>query len=239
VTVPRVRRCGSFPGMASTRGFPFTFSAEARILLGPAVTLNAAVREAFPALASGWADHSTVVFEDSDRGPGVGLRPGSRVPAGSVLGLFAGTIRVGSPPRGFAVLPLPAFPFGDHGVRFFVDAELRASHHRTSGDAVLYMHACVDPTVVGEWWLGGPVPCLLARAARDLAYPDELRWDFNEHGGPAFSAEFHDIRGRNLAGLRVLRCTCAFLSPCPRDRFLCAPDDQDSSDGEGWWSSVR
>ncbi len=151
MTVPRVRRPRQSPGMTSTRGFPFTFSADARILLGPAVALNTAVREAFPALASGWADHSTVVFEDGDRGPGVELRPGARVPAGSVLGLFAGTIRVGSPPRGYAVLPLPAFPFGDHGVRFFVDAELRASRHRTSGDAVLYMHACVGPTVVGEW----------------------------------------------------------------------------------------
>jgi hypothetical protein len=222
--------------MTSTRGFPFTFSAEARNLLGPAVALNVAVpgREAFPALASGWADHATVAFYDSDQGPGVMLQPGARVPARSVLGLFAGTVRVGSPPRGYAVLPLPAFPPGDRGVRFFVDAELRASHHHTSGDAVLYMHACVNPTVVGEWWLGGPVPCLIARAARDLAYPDELSWDFNEHGGPAFSAELDALRGRNLAGLRTIRCTCAYPSPCPRGRFLCVPADRDASGDGGW-----
>jgi hypothetical protein len=225
--------------MTSTRGFPFTFSAEVGRLLGPVVALIAAVREAFPALASGWADHATVVFEDSERGPGVMLQSGARVPAGSVLGLFAGTVRVGSPPRGHTVLPLPALPFVDHGVRLFVDAERRATHHRTSGDAVLYMHACAEPTVVGEWWMGGPVPCLIARAARDLAYPDELCWDFNEHGGPAFSAEFDDLRGRDLVGLRVVRCTCAYPSPCPRDRFLCVPDDPDSSDDGGWWSSVR
>jgi hypothetical protein len=193
VTALRVRRRRQSPGMTSTRGFPFAFSAEARDLLGPVVALNDAVRESFPVLASGWADHSTAVFEDGARGPGVMLRPGARVPAGSVLGLFAGTVRVGSPPRGHAVLPLPALPFGDHGVRFFVDAELSASRHRSSGDAVLYMHACVFPTVVGEWWLGGPVPCLIARAARDLVYPDELCWDFNEHGGPAFSAELDEL----------------------------------------------
>jgi hypothetical protein len=160
--------------MTSTRGFPFAFSSEARELLGPVVTLNDAMRESFPALALGWADHSTVVFEDGARGPGVTLRPGARIPAGSVLGLFAGTVRLGSPPRGHAVLPLPAFPLGNPDVRFFVDGELRASRHRSSGDAVLYMHACVNPTVVGEWWLAGPVPCLIARAARDLRFPDEL-----------------------------------------------------------------
>jgi hypothetical protein len=229
-----MRRRRQLPGMTSTRGFPFAFSAETRDLLGPVVALNDAVRESFPALASGWADHSTVVFEDGARGPGVMLRPGARVPAGSVLGLFAGTVRVGSPPRGHAVLPLPALPFGEPGVRFFVDGLLRASCHRSSGDAVLYMPAYVDPTVVGEWWLGGLVPCLIARVARDLRFPNELCWDFNDHGVPAFSAELDELRGRNLAGLRAVRCTCAFPSSCPRSRFICVPDDQDSSDEAEW-----
>jgi hypothetical protein len=225
--------------MTSTRGFPFAFSAEARELLGPAVALNDAVRETFPALAGlalGWADHLTAVFEDGARSPGVMLRPEARIPAGSVLGLFAGTVHAGSPPRGHATLPLPAFLLGDPGVRsrFFVDGELRASRHRSSGDAVLYMHACVKPTVVGEWWLGGPVPCLIARAARDLRFPAEVCWDFNEHGGPAFSAELDVLRGRGLEGLRATRCTCAFPSPCPRGRFTCVPDGQASSDDEDW-----
>jgi hypothetical protein len=215
--------------MTLTRGFPFAFSAEARALLGPAVALNDAVRESFPALALGWADHWTAVFEDGARGPGVMLRPEARIPAGSVLGLFAGTVHVGSPPRGHAVLPLPAFPLGEAGVRFFVDGELRASRHRSSGDAVLYMHACVNPTVVGEWWLGGPVPCLIAQAAWNLRFPDELCWDFNEHGGPAFSAELDVLRGRGLEGLRATRCTCAFPSP-----FTCVHDGQASSDDEDW-----
>jgi hypothetical protein len=216
--------------MTSTRGFPFAFSPEARALLGPVVALNDAVRESFPALASGWADHSTVVFEDGARGPGVMLRPGARVPAGTVLGLFAGTIRVGTPLRGLAVLPLPAAPLGDPAVRFFVDGELRASCCRSFGDAVLYMHACVNPTVEGEWWLGGPVPCLVARAARYLCFPDELCWDFNAHGGSGYSASLDELRGRDLAGLRAARCTCAFPDPCPRGRLICVPADQDMSD---------
>jgi hypothetical protein len=220
--------------MTSTRGFPFAFSAEARELLGPVAALNDAVREPFPALAIGWADHSTVVFEDGDRGPGVMLRPGACVPAGSVLGLFAGTVRVGSPPRGHAVLPLSVAPPRCPGIRFYVDGELRASRHRSSGEAVLYMHACVDPTVVGEWWLGGLVPCLIARAARDLCFPDELCWDFNEHGGPAFSAVLDELREQGLEGLRPTRCTCAFPSPCPRGRFIFVPDDLASSDDESW-----
>jgi hypothetical protein len=132
------------------------------------------------------------------------------------------------------VLPLPAVPLGDPGVRFYVDGELRASRHRSSGDAVLYMHACVDPTVVGEWWLSGLVPCLIARAARDLRFPDELRWNFNEHGGPAFAAELDELRGRGLEGLRTTGCTCTFPSPCPRSRFICVPDDQASSDDADW-----
>ncbi len=55
MTAPRVRRRGSRVGMTSTRGFPIAFSLEARALLGPAVALNDAVRETFPALAIGQA----------------------------------------------------------------------------------------------------------------------------------------------------------------------------------------
>ncbi len=235
MTVPRARRRRQSPGMTSTRGFPFAFSVETRALLGPVVALNDAVRATFPALASGWADHFFEVFVDEMRGPGVMLRPGARVPTGSVLGLFAGTVRVGSPPRGHSVLPFPAPPFGAVGAWFFVDAELRATHHRSSGEAVLYMHACVAPTVVGDWWLDGPLPCLLARAARDLSYPDELCWDFNGHGGPPFSAGLDELGGRDLAGLRAVRCTCAYPSPCPLGRFTCVSDDLASSDDGEWW----
>jgi hypothetical protein len=78
--------------------------------------------------------------------------------------------------------------------------------------------------------MGGLVPYLIARAARDLRFPDELRWDFNAHGDPGFSVELDELHGRGLAGVRAARCTCAFPDPCPRGRFISVPADQDSSD---------
>jgi hypothetical protein len=209
--------------MTSTRSFPFVFSPEARDLLGPAAVLNDAVRASFPALAGGRVGLSTEVFEDGALGPGVALRPGARVPAGTVLGLFAGTVHVGSPPRGHAVLPLPVAPLGDPDVRFFVDGELRAFRHCSPLDAVLYMHTCDNPTVVGEWWLGGLIPCLVARAARDLRFPDELRWNFNDHGDSGFAVDLAEVRRRGLPDARVPRCTCAYPDPCPHGRFIIAP----------------
>ena len=208
--------------MTSTRSFPFAFSPEVRDLLGPAAVLNDAVRAAFPALNSGRADLSTHLFEDGALGLGVALRPGARVPAGTVLGLFAGTVHVGAPPRGHAVLPLPVAPLGDPVVRFFVDGEPRAYRHCSAVDAVLYMHTCDNPTVVGEWWLGGTIPCLVARAARDLRFPDELRWNFNDHGDH-FAVDLAEFRRRGLPDARAARCTCAHPDPCPHGRFIIVP----------------
>ncbi len=220
--------------MTSTRSFPFVFSPEVRDLLGPAVVLNDAVRASFPALAGGWADYSSGVFEDGARGLGVALRPGARVPAGTVMSLFAGTVHVGSPPRGHAVLPLPAAPLGDPVVRFYVDGEVRASRHCSSVDAVLYMHTCDNPTVVGEWWLGGLLPCLLARTARDLRFPDELCWNFNDHGDLGFAVDLAEVRRRGMPDARAARCACAHPDPCPHGRFIIVPAGQDLSD-EGDW----
>jgi hypothetical protein len=220
--------------MTSTRSFPFVFSPAVRDLLGSAAVLNDAVRAAFPTLSGGCADQSLVLFEDDARGLGVALRPGACVSAGTVLGLFAGTVHVGSPPRGHAVLPLPAAPFGDPVVRFYVDGELRALRHCSSADAVLYMHTCDNPTVVGEWWLGGPLPCLLARAARDLRFPDELSWNFNDHGGLGFAVDLAEIRRRGLPDSRAARCTCAHPDPCPHGRFTIALAGQDLSEDGAW-----
>ena len=220
--------------MTTTRSFPFVFSPAVRDLLGSAAALNDAVRASFPALADGCADHSMVLVEDGVRGLGVALRPGACVPAGTVLGLFAGTIHVGSPPRGHAVLPLPAAPLGDPAARFYVDGEPRAFRHCSSADAVLYMHTCDNPTVVGEWWLGGPLPCLLARAARDLRYPDELVWNFNDHGDLGFAVDLAEVRRRGLPDSRAARCTCAHPDPCPHGRFTIVPDGLDLPDDGVW-----
>jgi hypothetical protein len=220
--------------MTTTRSFPFVFSPAVRDLLGSAAALNDAVRTSFPALASGGADRSLLLFEDGTRGVGVALRPGARVSAGTVLGLFAGTVHVGSPPRGHAVLPLPAAPLGDPAVRLYVDGEARAFRHCSSVDAVLYMHTCDNPTVVGEWWHGGPLPCLLARAARDLRFPDELCWNFNDHGVLGFAVDLAEVRRRGLPDSRAARCTCAHPDPCPHGRFTILPAGLDLPDDGAW-----
>ena len=220
--------------MTSTRSFPFVFSPEVRDLLGPAAVLNDSVRASFPALAGGSAARSTTVFEDGARGPGVALRPGAHVSAGTVLGLFAGTVHVGSPPRGHAVLPLPVAPLGDPAVRFYVDGGPRAFRHSSPVDAVLYLHTCDSPTVVGEWWLGGLLPCLLARAARDLRSPDVLRWNFNDHGDLGFAVDLAEVRRRGLPESRAARCSCAYPDSCPHGRFIIVPAGQDLS-GDGDW----
>ena len=220
--------------MSSTRGFPFSFSVEAHSRLGPAVTLNDAVRAAFPALHDGWAHRTAAVFEDGARGPGLALRPGTEIPAGTVLGLFAGTVFAGDAIRSHAVLPLPTDPAGVWDSPFFVDGAARASRVPSAAEAVLYWHACENPTLVGEWWWGGAVPCLIARAARVLRYPAVLSWDFNAHGGPAFAMSPEEAHQWRLAGHRTARCTCAHPDPCPRGRFLRIPDEQDASDDSDW-----
>ena len=40
--------------MSTSRDFPFSFSVEARSVLGPPDTLNLAVRAAFPELEAAW-----------------------------------------------------------------------------------------------------------------------------------------------------------------------------------------
>ena len=132
------------------------------------------------------------------------------------------------------MLPLPVAPLGDPDVRFFVDGELRAFRHCSPLDAVLYMHTCDYPTVVGEWWLGGLIPCLVARAARDLRFPDELRWNFNDHGDSGFAVDLAEVRRRGLPESRAARCSCVYPDPCPHGRFVIVPAGQDLS-GDGDW----
>ena len=76
----------------------------------------------------------------------------------------------------------------------------------------------------------GVAPCLVARAAHDLRYPDVLSWDFNAHGGLAFAMTPDEAGAWRRAGHRAARCTCAFPDPCPCGRSIRVPDEQDSSD---------
>jgi hypothetical protein len=92
------------------------------------------------------------------------------------------------------------------------------------------MHACVNPTWWVMGWMGGSVPCLVARAARDLHYLDGLSWDLNTHGGSGYAMTRNEARAWRRAGHRAARCTCAFPDPCPCARFIRVSTAQDSSD---------
>ncbi len=139
-------------------------------MLAPPDALNLAVRVALPELEAGWAGRTATYCSGGMSGRAVVMRAGSFTPARSVLGLFAGTISVGDEPRGLNALPLPVFRVGGVEVCCLVDGASRAARRPSAAEAVLYQHTCDDDvaTLVGDWWLDGPVPCLLARAAVDL-----------------------------------------------------------------------
>ena len=93
--------------MSTTRDFPFSFSAEARLVLGSPDGLNRAVRAAFPELRDDWYGQPAPHLVFGAAGRLMTTRPGSHTAAGTVLGLFAGTIFMGDEPRGAHTLPCP------------------------------------------------------------------------------------------------------------------------------------
>jgi hypothetical protein len=169
-------------------------------------------------------------------GRAVVTRAGSFAPAHTVLGLFAGTVYMGSEPRSLIVLPLPAFRV--HGVEVccFVDGAARTARRPSAGEAVLYRHTCDDEvaTVAGDWWLGGPVPCLLARAVVDLSEFATLSWNFDHHEATRYTLSQTEARLWRRAGHRTQRCYCNLCRDCLFDRFLRVagePSFSDDSDG--------
>jgi hypothetical protein len=192
--------------MSTSRDFPFSFSAEARVVLGSPDALNLAVRSAFPELEAGWAGRIATYCCDGLSGRAVVTRAGSFTPARTVLGLFAGTISMDTEPRGLNVLPLPAFRVSGVEVCCFVDGASRAARRPTAAEAVLYRHTCDDDaaTLVGDWWLAGPVPCLLARSAADLPGYATLLWNF-DHPCPArYTLSHREAQLWRRAGHRTL-----------------------------------
>jgi hypothetical protein len=169
-------------------------------------------------------------------GRAVVARAGSFAPAHTVLGLFAGTVYMGSEPRGLTVLPLPAFRVNGVEVRCFVDGASRAARRPSAGEAVLYRHTCDDKvaTLVGDWWMAGPVPCLLARAVVDLSEFATLSWNFDHHGAARYTLSQTEARLWRRAGHCTQRCGCNLRRDCLFDRFLRvagAPSSSDDSDG--------
>ena len=225
--------------MSSTRGFPFAFSPEARSFLGPASVLNSAVMEAFPELTDCWASRRARFVTDSLQGPGVVVRDGRTIAEGEVVGVFGGTVFQGTARRGLATLPLPSFRV--HGVEmaFHVDGAARASRAPSAGEAAIYQHSCGDdewerPNIVSEWWMEGPVPCLVARAAYPLRQLDRFFWDFNLHGAEPYTMSRSEAKAWRRAGHRAEACRCSQPEPCVKDRFVRLADLSGSSDDSDW-----
>ena len=102
--------------MSSSRSIPFSFSPEARELLGSPNRLNENVRAAFPALFSpAFGDNLTYV-NDGRLGPGIMVRwrPQPPIRAGTPVGIFSGHVALEWHRRDTNTLPLP--PFAIHGV---------------------------------------------------------------------------------------------------------------------------
>ncbi len=222
--------------MSSLRDFPFSFSADARDVLGSPDALNLAVRAAFPELGAGWAGATATYCDRRRMGRSVVTRAGTRIPARSVLGLFAGTVFMGDEPRGFNTLPLQVFRVSGLEVRCFVDGSSRAARCPSAAEAVLYRHVCddTDATLVSEWWFGGPVPCLLARAASDLPQRTALQWNFDTHGASRYTLSQLEARLWRRAGHSTERCRCGLPRDCPFCRFLRVADVAGSSDDSDW-----
>ena len=210
------------PG-SSSRGGLFSFSDDLRCYVGDPSALDAAVLAAFPMLASP-PDPAVVRYYNSEMtGPGVGLPPGASIPAGEVVGLFAGHVflaSAGELRRGDRLLPLP--PFRARGAELLcaVDGAARASRFPSPREAAIYRHSCEDPTLLGEWWMGGPIPCLIARTARELRGFDQLEWDFNVQAEGGYTMNLAAARAWRRAGGCFAPCPCFLPHDCPSEQFV-------------------
>ena len=91
-----------------------------------------------------------------------------------------------------------------------------------------------EASLVGDWWLGGPVPCLLARAATDLTELVALTWNFDLHWASRFTLSHVEAREWRRSGHRTARCGCNAPGDCPFYRFLRVADASGSSDDSDW-----
>ncbi len=88
---------------------------------------------------------------------------------------------MGNEQRVASVLPLPSFQVCSCKISCYVDGASQAARRPSGAEVVLYRHVCDDDDATvalsGDWWLGGPVPCPLARAAAPLAQYQVLSWN--------------------------------------------------------------
>jgi hypothetical protein len=196
------------------------------------------VRSAFQELEEGWAGQTAAYVRRSMLGPHVHTRAGLSFPGDTVLGLFAGTVFMRSEPRGAAILPMPTFRVRGVEVSCFVDCSSRASRRPSGAEAALSLHRCDDDeatvVVVGDWWLSGPVPCLLAGTAAHLSRPAVLTWNFDLHGPSRYTLSSAKARAWRQAGHRTAPCHCSRPLHCTCDRHLRLADSLGSLDDSDW-----
>ena len=218
--------------MTSSRDAPFSFSPDLRVVLGAPNVLNVAVRSAFPCLFDrDYAPARAVTLTPGERySPRLEVRPGATIPADTLVGLFSGHICCGLGVRGTRRLSIPPVASGATSLQLAVDGAARSSRFPSAVEAALYGHSCSASTVVGSWWLEGPVPCLLARTARVLHQGDALLWDLDACSAVGFTSSHAEARAWRRAGNRTVRCCCNAPRDCPRDRFICIAADPSSSD---------
>ena len=221
--------------MSSSRDFPFNFSLDVRDRLGPPDAFNLAVRHAFPVVDPEASRRWAETFRDCPlRGAGARVRPGVEVPVDTVLGVFAGTVFLGTGPREAHSLPLPPVIVQGMEADFTVNGAARATRFPSAAGAELYAHACAGATVMAEWWTDGLLPCLVARAARTLGPGTVLTMDFNAQADGNYTLTYSAALARRRAGLRCSRCRCDEPGPCPRACYVPDPDASDSGEDSDW-----
>lgn len=234
MTAPIAPRAGSprHPLMSSSRDSPFSFSPDLRSILGSPDSLNAAFRGAFWVLldADSGVARATRPCSDGLLGAGVCVLAGSHIPAGEPVGFLGGHLFLGSRAAGSRDVALPIFQAHGVDLRAAVDGAAQSARFPSGVAAALYEHTCTDASVTGDWWLGGPVPCLVARTTRPLSQFDRLRWNRDEISAVGYTSSQAEARVWRRAGHRTRRCTCNAPRDCPLDRFICLAAETAPSD---------
>ena len=234
---------GSGPGgsgaqMSSSRDFPFSFSSDVRGILGPPGASNLALAQAFPQLFDGSTARRLSYYPEGLLGSGViARRQHGTIPAGMVVGAFTGHVFLGGEDRGDTIVALPGFRVNGSTLHLSVNASAQLGRFPSPTMAGAYTHSCDDANVKGEWWLDGPIPCLLARTTYPIPEGHRLLWDFNDH---SISGDYAlplamALSWRRFSGGAFRHCSCGMPAPCPLDRYLRGaeepPSPRDSGSG--------
>ena len=144
-------------------------------------------------------------------------------------------------PRG-ATSSSPCRPLRLAGARCTSASTLRprslGSPHRLTPASTLTPAACVGGNLVAEWRALDHRPSLSVLVAVVLHEQSTLSWNFDLHCvGDGYTLGDDDGQDWCAAGGGVRECDCATPLPCPRDRFLRTPgedEDSDAAEEEDW-----